>query len=542
MRTAGLLALALPAGCTSEGVPLAGPGAVHVVEAELLRRAPDVAPLLWTIDLRASEPVRLDVRWTDGEHEVAVAFDDDGTDHRRDLIGFRAGHRYTVEVTATTPDGRSTTRALGPIVAEKAPRWFPRAELVATPERVAPGHTLLPLRTAERDVQATDVIAVYDEEGFLCHWIQGESTLHAVSEPAAGGPLLAMIGGEPNAVVAELTWAGEVVRWWSPSGAGTGGVRVPLAGQEIEFHHDVVRDGPGELVVIGRMPRYVGQYPADYLLRGATAPATISDDLLVRFDEDGGQVTVTALSTLLPVTRIGFDSLATNSSGQLDWAHANAVVIDPSDDGAIVSLRNQDALVKIRADERGRPEVEWILGNHANWTPGLEDNLLEPVGELDWPFHQHGPQLVSSDARTTRLVVFDNGNYREVPFDEEYAGGPELSRVVAYTIDRLTRTVTQDWAYIGTSVGPLFSQATGNAAPLENGDVLAAYGFLTSVGDTENADAGLGENAIRVIELDPETLEEVWHLSLTTPADANASGWFAYRAHRIPSLYGRVVD
>jgi hypothetical protein len=541
MHPTGLLPLALLAACTPDGTPLAGPGAVRIVDVELLRPAPDVAPLLWTVDVRASEPVRLDVGWTDGEHEVAVAFDGEQTDHRRDLIGFRAGHRYAVEVTVTTADGRTATREVGPIVAEEPPSWFPRAELVADPDRVAPGHTLLPMRTPMPDVPASDVIAVYDEEGYLCHWIQGQSALFAASEPVPGEPLLAMVGSGLNSVVAELSWAGEVVRWWTPASEATGGIGVPV-GEEVEFHHDAIRGEDGGIVAIGRQPRYVGAYPSDYLVPGATAPATISDDLLVRFGEDGRDVSVTALSSLLPVTRIGFDSLEENSSGSLDWAHANAVLLDPSDGGAIVSLRNQDAIVKIRADAAGRPEVEWILGNHANWTPSLVDRLLDPAGELEWPYHQHGPELVASDARTTTLVVFDNGNHRDVPFDEDYASGPELSRVVSYTIDRVTRTVRQDWAFVTTSVGPLFSQATGNAEPLENGDVLAAYGFLTEVGGIPNADLGLGQNAVRVIELDPVTLDEVWHLSLSTPLADNPSGWFAYRAHRIPSLYGRVVD
>jgi hypothetical protein len=275
---------------------------------------------------------------------------------------------------------------------------------------------------------------------------------------------------------------------------------------------------------------------------GVTGPATISDDLLIRFSRAGELREVTSLASVLPAERIGFDSLDANSSGDLDWGHTNAVLVDPADGGLIASLRNQDAIVKLRRDAQGELEVDWILGNHENWPPDLQDNLLEPLGRVDWPYHQHGPQIVSSDGRLTRLAVFDNGTYRDVPFTEAEPTDPEISRVVGYTIDAVARTVRQDWAFADTSVGALISTATGNAAVLDNGNILAAYGFLNQLRGDWNVDLGLGRYAVRVIEFDPQTLEEIWHLSLGTLHEDNAGGWYAYRAQRIPSLYGRVVD
>jgi hypothetical protein len=102
--------------------------------------------------------------------------------------------------------------------------------------------------------------------------------------------------------------------------------------------------------------------------------------------------------------------------------------------------------------------------------------------------------------------------------------------------------VRQDWAFFATSVGPLYSPVTGNADTLENGHVLADFGYLTELQGQNNVDAGLGAIAARVVEFDPTTLEEIWHLSLSTRAEDNDAGWYAYRAHRIPSVYGRVVD
>jgi hypothetical protein len=53
---------------------------------------------------------------------------------------------------------------------------------------------------------------------------------------------------------------------------------------------------------------------------------------------------------------------------------------------------------------------------------------------------------------------------------------------------------------------------------------------------------------VRIIELDPGpvatggAVAQIGELYLSTDADDNAAGWTAYRAQRIASLDGRIVD
>lgn len=524
-----------------KGGPAGGP---EVLSADLVRPAPDAAPLLWHVDLEADRPVTLGVAWTDGAHEVAAAFPDVADVHARHLVGFRAGRTYTVTATVTDADGASTVVAFDPILADDPPPHFPTAEVLVDDPARAPGHTLLPLHSAMAGPPgAADAAVVYDEEGFLCYWLQGDAVYQALLDRGVGIPLFGLVGEGEEAVVGEAAWTGEWVRYWSPLASSLPGVQLVSSGDVGTFHHDAVPLGDGDVLAIARVALPVPAYPVDYVDPLATAPANVSDDLVLRFAPDGQVEAVAAASDLLPLERIGYGSLDLNNADLFDWAHANAVVEDPANGGVIVSFRHQDAVVRFHWDGTGRAVLDWILGNHENWPTAWEPYLLEPEGELEWPFHQHGPEIVSSSADAVTLVLFDNGNYRAVPYGAEPPDpAGQYSRVVQYTIRPRDGTVTQDWAFVDSSVGRLFSTAVGNADLQPGGTVLGAWGFLQGVGGATNGDLGLGAQSIRAIEFDPATLAEVWHLSLTTAAADNPTGWSAYRAHRIPSLYGRVVD
>ena len=123
--------------------------------------------------------------------------------------------------------------------------------------------------------------------------------------------------------------------------------------------------------------------------------------------------------------------------------------------------------------------------------------------------------------------MFDNGAWRSVPFDDDAAPDADVSRVVGFAVDTVRRTVRQEWAFVNTSAGKLYSSVAGNAEPLPNGNVLADFGYLTALGDRQNEELGIGDHAVRIVEFAPATLEEVWHLSLTTPRELNDKGWHA---------------
>ena len=88
------------------------------------------------------------------------------------------------------------------------------------------------------------------------------------------------------------------------------------------------------------------------------------------------------------------DQLPHRTHGEsVGWTRstANAVIEDPRDDSLIVSMRHQNAVVKI---SRATGQLRWILGPPANWGPAWQPYLLKPVGTpFVWQYGQHSPIL-----------------------------------------------------------------------------------------------------------------------------------------------------
>ncbi len=242
--------------------------------------------------------------------------------------------------------------------------------------------------------------------------------------------------------------------------------------------------------------------------------------------------------SLLDTNRIGYDSLdASFLDGRIDWMHANGLDYDPTSDAFLVSFRHQDAVVKI---DRATGTVAWILGTPANWTAPFQPLLLAADGPLSWPYHQHSPDLHPDG---TRLVVFDNGNWRASPWDgnPDPDDGPReiQSRVVEFAIDEANRTVRQTWQFQPPD-GAHGCPAVGGAVYLDNGNVLATFGLVVAINGTLIQDNGLGEEAIHILEFDPSdgnrVVADVW---ISQDAAVLPEGWQAFKAFRIASPYPR---
>ena len=147
--------------------------------------------------------------------------------------------------------------------------------------------------------------------------------------------------------------------------------------------------------------------------------------------------------------------------GGWDSEHVNAVIEDPSDDSLIVSLRHQNAVVKI---SRATGQLRWILGPPANWGPAWQPYLLTPVGTpFVWQYGQHSPILTPQGT----LMLFDNGNFRASPFAPSVTDSNNYSRAVEYSINEQTMEVSQVWDYGRTNAAQrLYADHEGNAEPL----------------------------------------------------------------------------
>ena len=145
-------------------------------------------------------------------------------------------------------------------------------------------------------------------------------------------------------------------------------------------------------------------------------------------------------------------TLATQAN---DWTHGNSLAYDSSDGDLILSLRDQDWVVKIAFQNgTGDGHVIWTLGNQGNITM-----LNTPQIPSPWFSHQHDVEIIDTGS-PKRLMLFDNGNTR-------HATDPNAtSRGQVLTLDEQALT-----ADIATNVNlPFYSYAYGTAQLLSNGN------------------------------------------------------------------------
>lgn len=329
---------------------------------------------------------------------------------------------------------------------------------------------------------------------------------------------------------AQVDLLGRVLRRWQVAGAAVEG-DVPVDASDL--HHEVVPVDGGFLTLDNQITA-VPAFPRRYAPDAPLEPAELLDPVVLDVADDGTVRRRWALVERLDPQRIGWMSLEPNGGG-LDWGHANAVVVDPVDGGLLVSLRHQDAVVKLDP-ETG--EVRWILANPDGWRSPWAELRLAPVGEVAWPYHQHGPMVTANRDGTVDIALFDNGNHgRTTPYSSgRPQGRGSYSRVVVYRVDEAARTVAEVWSQAETSTGPLFSQRYGDADRLPlTGNHLGVWGELRVEGGVANHERDRGAKSVRVVEAAPSG-EVVWELSIWGRREDGAEGWQTHGAMRVASL------
>ena len=100
--------------------------------------------------------------------------------------------------------------------------------------------------------------------------------------------------------------------------------------------------------------------------------------------------TWTPINVLDPARISYLFGLAADGLPELGWdtEHSNAVIEDPSDDSLIVSMRDQNAVLKFA---RATGQLQWIFGPPENWGAQWLPYLLTPVGTpFAWQYgHMH---------------------------------------------------------------------------------------------------------------------------------------------------------
>jgi hypothetical protein len=143
-----------------------------------------------------------------------------------------------------------------------------------------------------------------------------------------------------------------------------------------------------------------------------------------------------------------------------DWLHANSLQYVPNDGSMIVSLRNQDWVIKVDyGNGSGTGQILWRLGQDG-------DFALNSSDPHPWFSAQH--EASYEDGGIRYVSLFDNGNSRVMQF-----GGNSRGQLL--DIDEVNRTAT---LVLNADLG-IYTPSVGSAQKLSNGNFtfMAAYNF-----------------------------------------------------------------
>jgi arylsulfate sulfotransferase len=456
------------------------------------------------VELKTDRDTTVEFSWTDGDQVREHHVSHPATAHRAPLLGLHPGRAYTLTVSVTDEHGLSSHSE--PVLFETAevPDGFPRIGVLShDPAATEPGLTLLDVRSADQDY-----LLILDETLQVTWYMQvAEAGDAGFTER---GTLLADVDNR----VLEMDLMGGPAGTWP----------------DLFVHHEVHPRADGGVLTLSNASASVDEYPSSYDAPWDFRRAQIQVTTVLRFEADGTPLEPVPLDALLDTRRIGFNGLDV-SPGGYEWTHGNAVVPDPHKGGMLVSLRHQDAVVKL--SDAG--ELEWILGNPMAWREAHQPFLFTPEGErFRWFYHQHAAELMAPDT----VLLFDNGNDQHTPYEPD-PGLEEVSRVVAYRLDTDAMTVEQLWQYADPPGGPLHCKIFGDAdMQPETGHVLAVFGGLKGDFGASNVERGWGADTARILEFAPDTGEPpVLDVRIYALIDEVPGGFKTYRAERTAQLY-----
>jgi arylsulfate sulfotransferase len=418
------------------------------------------------------------------------------------VAGMRGGTTYHMRATVSLPGGSQLTDSDRIFTTAAIPAELLPNIQIQQPPGAAPadGVQLLDLFPDTPTQQLTAVVTD----------LQGNVIWYYPIQPASPFPMKLLPNGHMLVVldkeIREVDLAGNII-YGLPvaqvqSALNAQGISVPPLGN---FTHDILQLANGHLILlIGISEENVTNPPGT---------GVVVADLVVDWDPKKQAV---AWSW----NPFEYLSLSHAPFGAADWTHANALVYSPDDGNLLVSMRNQDWILKIKyADGAGDGSLLWRLGPEGDFT------LPAGVGPVEWNYGQHYPVIVSpNSAGIFSLMFFNNGTVRYVDAAKTPCGSagvtPCYSSVVTFQLNEFTKEVQIESE---RNLLPAYSMCCGSVENLSNGDL--EYDIALDL-DTPNV------STIREETLAPNS-QLVWQMQV--------SGQLVYRGTRIPSLYPGVT-
>ncbi len=438
------------------------------------------------------------------------------------IIGMRADleHRFTLAV--STPSGDR----LEPIeLSYKTPPLpvnstdFPPIKVVsAKPDAMEPGFTILSVRrgipirahwATARQLEFEEqwgMIVAIDEEGEVVWYYQSDARIAGVHQLRNGNLFFHHVDFR----TIEMDLCGNVINQFHASRRPAGPLVNSVAVDADSLHHQPHELPNGNFLALTANARKIENYYTD--VTDPDAPRKTQDvvgDKIVEFTPAGDIVWDWNTFEFLDTDRVGYGLLepywwVRGFPGHLDWTHGNGVGYDPHDDTVMVSLRHQDAILKI---DKASKEIIWILGDHAGWSGGHEDKLLKRVGNFGWPYHGHNPRITGEGT----FIMYDNGVVGAIPPDPIKPPTKCFARAVEFEVDRENMEVRELWSSSDeNSEDRVISWAMGDAHRLpKTGNVLVIDACCVPDGDALNRSGSISRDDLAW----RYAARDTWHVS-----------------------------
>ena len=306
--------------------------------------------------------------------------------------------------------------------------------------------------------------------------------------------------------IMEVSPTGTLIRQWHVTGKwqdkqpppGSIAIDIPLT------HHRVNVLPNGNFLLLSAEMRVLPDWPAnDSEPHASRGPAKVIGDIVLEVSANGDIIDKWHLFDMIDPYRLCYGSCSNywHKLGFIDsndWCHTNAVFYDQRDDTIMVSLRTQDCILKF---SRLTGDIKWILGDHGNWRRPWSKYLLEPLGELDWQYHQHDCSVTPSGS----ILCFDNGNHRALPFSDKLPAERNYSRVAEFLVDEEMMTVKQVWSFGAGPEKKFYACYQGGAYRLpKTGNTFMTFGGICTIDGIATNDNRGDMCRARLLEVTPE--------------------------------------
>jgi arylsulfate sulfotransferase len=314
-----------------------------------------------------------------------------------------------------------------------------------------------------------------------------------LTRPVAGGTMLLMPSdGRKDYYLLEIDLAGNILRETDMLRINAQLSALGLE-QVIALHHDLRRLPNGQTVVLGMLER------------AASGGGNILGDMIIALDQNLQVKWTWNAFDYLDTSRgpvlgedceMNYGSYCPALDGTaIDWLHSNSLSYTAPDHNLLLSVRDQDWIIKIDyQDGTGPGDIIWRLGAGGDFT-------IQSSDPYPWFSHQHDANWLG----TNQITLFDNGNTRCV------SQSPCDSRGQVLQLDETNLTAT---LVFNGDLG-VYASSLGSAQVLANGNYSFGPGNI-SPGSSSAA-----------IEVNPNNTVEYNLLIQATE----------YRTFRMPSLY-----